>query len=345
MTVSAGGNDVGFSNVLKKCVYLTGSEPGCDEAIDSASRAIDTQLRKNIKDLLDVVLPVLKNNDVVVYTLYGKFFNETTTACNKHSWTLLDLTGSNGYYFGLKLTSERRHKMNMMVDSANKEIGTVIESARSSFETNKISLQVTDWDEYVGLTQGRFCEEGAPQDPEEDRKLAFQRKNQRPQFIPPEKLLVGNTSSPDSVSRALDDLSVEPLERPVPILPDYMTRVFHPNFLGQSIIAQITLMKIASAKAEKLHTDRYSESCTLYPAEPECKEDLRAVISHPKYDGAVLDFCRNVTKSMVTTIEGKTLELGFSEFGTAICHPTDCAQSIYNLYEAGEFNAASTHAQ
>ncbi|KAL9583499.1 MAG: hypothetical protein Q9212_002670 [Teloschistes hypoglaucus] len=331
LTISAGANDVGFSTVLKKCVYLTGTESGCDSALDAASSLIKNKLRANIEDLLASALPVMKEKGVVVYTLYAKFFNAVATGCNKVNWVLFDPTLRKGTNRGLKLTTRRREKMNRMVDAANQQIRTAIENSRPAFEARGISILVADWDEYVGRINGRFCEEGAPANPDDNFSLVFQRQDNTPQFIRPEELLAGNPTAFQShtASRKTEHLGLTKRS----IFPDAWTRVFHPNFLGQSIIAQITLSQIAKNRATRLGSDKKAETSTLYPGRPTCKEDLRTAISHPKYDEAVLSFCKNKQRSTSTTIDSKTLELGFSPIEGTTCYLTDCAQSMYNLYE------------
>lgn len=116
-----------------------------------------------------------------------------------------------------------------MVDAANQQIRTAIENSRPAFEARGIPILVADWDDYVGRISGRFCEEGAPANPDDNFSLAFQRQDNIPQFIPPEKLLAGNTTAFQShtASRKIEDLELTKRS----ILPDAWTGVFHPNSL------------------------------------------------------------------------------------------------------------------
>ncbi|KAL8851852.1 MAG: hypothetical protein Q9221_003278 [Calogaya cf. arnoldii] len=334
MTVSAGGNDVGFSTVLKKCVYLPSSESDCKSAIDAASSLVENNLQPNIESLLEDVEHAMKDNGVVVYTLYAQFFNDIDVGCNEKSWVLFDPTGRNGENFGLKLTTEKRQKMNEMVRAANKQIQAAVKSKMKSFESRQISLVVADWDAYIGKINGRFCEDGATPNPDDNRNLVFQRKDQTPRFIPPERVrLTGATSEGNKTDESNSELFMRNL------LPDDITRVFHPNPLGQSIIAQISLSLIASARAVKLGSDTDGASCILYPKPPTCKEDTETVILHPKFDGAVYEFCKNPSQSTVTPFDSdKRLELRFSPIVGSTCGPKDCLQSMNNLYDQCESN-------
>lgn len=274
----------------------------------------------------------MKDGGIVAYTLYGQFFNETATACNDQSWVLFDPTGRSGKEFGLKLTTQKRQKMNEMVRAANKRIRTAISNSRNDFDSRHISLVVADWDAYVGKIRGRFCEEGAPLNPDDNPSLVFQRQDQTPRFIPPDKL-----KHMDQAESRRNPQSSEVSTRN--LLPDDITRRFHPNTLGQSIIAQIALANIARAKAEQLAIVKITNTCTLYPATPTCKEDERTVITHPRFDRAVHEFCEAKSDFAVTSFESnKALELRFSAIAGSSCGPSDCMQSMNNLYDQCKYN-------
>ncbi|KAL8925829.1 MAG: hypothetical protein Q9208_003326 [Pyrenodesmia sp. 3 TL-2023] len=335
LSISAGGNDVGFSTVLKKCVYFPSSEAGCEAAFDTATSSIGHDLQPNIESLLDAVLPVMKDDAIVVYTLYAQFFNDIDPACNDQSWVLFDPTGRSGKEFGLKLTTEKRRKMNQMVLAANERIKKAITNKRNEFESRKISIVIADWDAYVGKIKGRFCEEGATLNPDDNLSLVFQRQDQTPIFVPSDKKIIQTEQT-----KVETDLQAEEgLSRS--FLPDSFTRRFHPNTLGQSIIAQVALAEIGKAKAEKLRAEENPDTCILYPEPAMCKEDERTVITHPRFDGAASEFCRDKSDITVTALESnKSLELRFSAIAGSSCGPSDCAQSMNNLYDECTYLAA-----
>lgn len=270
----------------------------------------------------------MKDDAIVVYTLYAQFFNDIDPACNKQSWVLFDPTGRSGKEFGLKLTTQKRRKMNEMVLAANDRIRTAITNKQNGFESRKISIAIVDWDPYVGKIHGRFCEEGATLNPDDNLSLVFQRQDQTPIFVPGDKKITQIEQSKDEVNLPASDGLVRSF------LPDSFTRRFHPNTLGQSIIAQIALDQIATAKDKKLRAEEKVEACILYPQPPLCKEDDRTVITHPRFDGVVDDFCRDKADSKVTDMGvNTTLELRFSAIAGSSCSPSDCAQSMNNLYD------------
>ncbi|KAL8759101.1 MAG: hypothetical protein Q9184_003726 [Pyrenodesmia sp. 2 TL-2023] len=337
LSISAGGNDVGFSTVLKKCVYFPSSEAACEAAFDTATSLVGHDLQPNIESLLDAVLPVMKDDAIIVYTLYAQFFNDTDTACDDQSWVLFDPTGRSGKEFGLKLTRQKRQKMNQMVLAANERIKKAITSKRDKFESKKISIVIANWDAYVGKIKGRFCEEGATLNPDDNLSLVFQRQDQTPIFVPSDKKIIQTGQT-----KVETDLQAEEgLSRS--FLPDSFTCRFHPNTLGQSIIAQVALAEIGKAKAEKLRAEENADTCILYPEPAMCKEDDRTVITHPRFDGAVSDFCRDKSDFTVTPLgSNKSLELRFSAIAGSSCGPSDCAQSMNNLYDECVYPAISS---
>lgn len=151
ITLSAGGNDVGFSDVLKACIFLPSSvcsdtqvgvlltlmvsqQSDCGAALQKASDMINNDLENNINDLLKAVLPKLSPNGFIIYTLYGKFFNESPGECDKQGWCFLALPPFRNC---LNLTVDIRKKFNELVAAANKKILNAID-ASNKWQSKKI---------------------------------------------------------------------------------------------------------------------------------------------------------------------------------------------------------------
>jgi hypothetical protein len=83
ITVSAGGNDVGFADVLKKCILLPSSTPRCQSAMIDAADQIDGSLGSNVLKLLDEISSRLASDGIIVWTLYAQFFDESPLPCNQ----------------------------------------------------------------------------------------------------------------------------------------------------------------------------------------------------------------------------------------------------------------------
>ena len=83
------------------------------------------------------------------YVGYAKFFDTTDAACDEVSWHFWDLVGTK-----TPLTQDRRQDMNDLVDSVNNALRSAVERAGPK-------VHFVDYDEYVGMTDGRFCIPGA----------------------------------------------------------------------------------------------------------------------------------------------------------------------------------------
>ena len=263
VTVSAGGNDVGFETVLKNCVYLPHSESDCDNALNAAQTLINNNLESNVDGLLDDLDKKMAVNGIVVYTLYAKFFNADTDACSDKTWTYLDPTGSSG----LKLTKERRKRLNDMVDSANQKIQNAITSFRNRYETAKAELVTASWDNFVIATKGRFCEQGASDNPDDNLGLVFQRLDNTPKFIPPEKVEVHQAVKREAVGlRGNRKYSHSYLQARV---PDDIARVFHPTEYGHAVISAFIYLALTSTRDKQLIGGPDASTCPHDAKRPE----------------------------------------------------------------------------
>lgn len=315
VTITTGGNDVGFTTILSRCVYLPYPESACQEALTNAQNLIDHNLESNIDALLDDLNRALRVNGITIYILYAKFFNTTTEACNDQSWTYLDPSGSSG----LKMTQQHRKQMNDMVDSANQKIKNAVASFRDRYDFAKMELVTVDWDKFTGAIKGRFCEDGASLDPNDNDGLVFQRQDNTPRFIPP-----GEKTQSQRTERALALKAPGYAKLQGRAVPDDLARVFHPTEFGQSVIATFVLSVVAEARS-KILTGRHlslfdvfaSRSCAHnvtgtenLPSEeakdpggnaiaPLCGGDCSDFYSSPSDIGSVIeDYCGNSGKTL-----------------------------------------------
>ncbi|KAI9762486.1 MAG: hypothetical protein M1840_001246 [Geoglossum simile] len=243
ITISLGGNNVGFGNVVNSCVYRFGGPiraVDCDVALDDARSKIAHELDGPVEATLKTFLSRSTNDNLKMYvTGYAKFWNAATTQCDGVSWQYwLPSTGD-------KMTQDRRRQMNTLVDQVNTRLANVVAGL------NNPKIHFVDYD---ALYNGnRFCEEGViePQKNGEDRpNLHMHQVATEYGQIKPEPSLPG--AEPAS-SWARDIIAVRqahPDAAPVDayanlstpdsadLLPLWMTKVFHPTQLGHSKIAQ-----------------------------------------------------------------------------------------------------------
>lgn len=166
ITVSAGGNDVGFSDVLKACMFLPSSVDNCNQAINDASVKIDS-LHIAVRGLLETLRYHLTFSGVIIWTLYAKFFDETPLPCNDQEWCFTAGMPC------LKSTVDLRQAFNYLVWKTNKVIVDTIESWKK--DSGFPDVSTVHWGAFVVAANGQFCEADSTRgyNDESNTKLAF----------------------------------------------------------------------------------------------------------------------------------------------------------------------------
>ncbi len=137
VTVSAGGNDVGFRSVLEACVYLTTTQQACTDAINDAGGPTKiAQLRSSVDSVISTLAPKMKAGHVVIWALYAEFWNSVPNYCDNQTWAYWDPLG----IAGLKLTSDNRNEMNKLVNYVNGNISSVIASSTGSNRPSQLNI-------------------------------------------------------------------------------------------------------------------------------------------------------------------------------------------------------------
>ncbi|KAF2106706.1 SGNH hydrolase-type esterase domain-containing protein [Lophiotrema nucula] len=259
VTVSAGGNDAGFSEVLKRCIFLPGSAEGCDKALQDADDTISDpdKLEKSVTELIDTIHPLLrKPQGFIAWNLYAPFFDEAPEGCKGQQWCFL--SGCQ------KVDLPLRKRMNELVTKINKKLVDTFD------KWNKKDLEQVypvNWGYYVKLLDGGFCEpdsDGDPKDPS-NAKMAFLRPNISPH---------GDVDGRDVSSLGNATEQAELMARDTAgIVPDDVLKFFHPNDLGTSIQASAALGVIISAIHKRtIRPDTPTPKMCAIPAEPKHDE-------------------------------------------------------------------------
>ncbi|EEH42138.2 uncharacterized protein PADG_06958 [Paracoccidioides brasiliensis Pb18] len=285
VTLSAGGNDALLSEILRNCVVLPSNENACNKAMAASQAVIDMKLQGNVEGLLKKLVQKMKNNGVVLHTLYGTFFNSETNPCDKQSWSLFNnlfLDGGGG----LMMTKDRRKKLNKLVQDANAKISKAIDNV--SRDNKHVKLVKVEWDDFGIKTQGRFCENK----PVEKKQMFYMYGTSRP-YIPSQKKQIA--SDGDSAGPNQHDIRKR--------LPDSLGRVFHPTEYGHGVIASRAVLALFRALAgEKVCAQppkpkpKPKPKPGKPPGKPKQKCDTNWVSSYPfnAFDLTHKEFCRVV---------------------------------------------------
>ncbi|KAK4118392.1 SGNH hydrolase [Parathielavia appendiculata] len=157
-TISIGGNDAGFSEVIEAClVRAKFGSPSCDSVIEAKTERVkSTDMRQNLEDAYRAILDAAKapgkliTSFRLVVTGYARFFNEETTDCNNRHISFWGLLEPNKQY----LTVERRKALNKLVSDMNEVVKAAAEKVSRESEFGQVVFVPID-----ELFEGhRFCE-------------------------------------------------------------------------------------------------------------------------------------------------------------------------------------------
>ncbi|KAL8334680.1 hypothetical protein RB598_009100 [Gaeumannomyces tritici] len=157
-TLSVGGNDLGFFDVINACVfrfysYYSGT---CEAALGRAAELVaadDFELRLQVAllELLDGVAWERRPRFAVAVTGYARFFDATTAECDGLSLGV--------WWGGPRLSRALRARMNGLVLAANAKLRAVVARVNGRFAgAARPKALFVDYD--GGFDGHRFCEQG-----------------------------------------------------------------------------------------------------------------------------------------------------------------------------------------
>ncbi|KAI9854522.1 MAG: hypothetical protein M1813_000985 [Trichoglossum hirsutum] len=156
VTVSAGGNNVGFGNIVNACVYRFGgiTTGDCQKALDDSLTTINdnTKLWSPVWNNINTILQKVpgRSNFRLYVVGYIKFWNAQTDQCDSVSWEYWNIPGTTPQ----KMTKDLRKKMNDLVDAVNAKIKNAVQNVNQS--DNRVIFVDPD----PAFEGHRFCENG-----------------------------------------------------------------------------------------------------------------------------------------------------------------------------------------
>jgi lysophospholipase L1-like esterase len=212
ITLTIGGNEVDFFEIVNDCVFEWVRLVDCEAAIARSRSAIESEyFRKNLERLIKAIVDDMAPEARLLVTGYAKFFNEKTTQCDRVSFSRRNPENT--------LTRARRADMNDLLRLLNNLIRTTA---------------VDNGAEYVNFDAvfeaHRFCEEGVVE-PDVKRNATWFLTSDRPSTMT--KGEVGGDKS-----LGIEKQSVLIRED----IPEFA--VFHPTTLGQRGIAEAIMKQL-----------------------------------------------------------------------------------------------------
>ncbi|KAK5044836.1 hypothetical protein LTR84_010374 [Exophiala bonariae] len=243
VTITAGGNEIHFFNVLNACVYHWLPFADCEKEIGEARAMVQS---RNLINQIDTVIArsakCMHPDALLLVTGYARFFNERTDLCDHVTFSR---TRPLDY-----LTKEKRRALNQLVSMLNDVI-------RASAELHGV--------EYIDIDpvfEGhRFCEDGV-REPDIGREATwffnlpaakFQGEEQQDELrsasiIAPKVNNLQHLVKFGQLQWAISD-GEDTESRHTLSFPDLETvRTFHPTEIGHQAIADVIVKAILKSK-------------------------------------------------------------------------------------------------
>lgn len=156
-TLSVGGNDLGFFDVMNACIFRFYSfySGTCEAALAASDAAIasdvfEQRLEVILQEILDKVVWEKRPRFSITVTGYARFFNEITPECDDMSLGV--------WYGGPKLSQYIRTRMNELVVATNAKLQRTVGLVNARFSGERPKVLFVNYDT---LFDGhRFCEPG-----------------------------------------------------------------------------------------------------------------------------------------------------------------------------------------
>lgn len=252
VTLSMGGNDIGFKELVASCIYsIPITLRDCDQVIaDSMQSLLSPDF---VGDASGVIITALLKGtarvgqDFKVYvTGYAQFFNEQTTQCNHISFRPSWVRRAKQY-----LTIERRQRLNLIARELNLALKTAVMTA-SVGAPNRVFF--VDYD--AQFNGHRFCDrdEPNPGDPDtwfltygSDEAAIGDFLNSIPRI---HSLLSGQSNDTLGESEFYQLISEAAEGDPTKvILGAGAVRIFHPKPIAHRVIAEQLRLAILATRA------------------------------------------------------------------------------------------------
>lgn len=216
-TISIGGNDIGFYNILTACVLWVGGywAGDCDAEVAKANEILSSSdLSANITLALKQIMDRNGNDTFKIYmTGYVTFFNETTPLCESSSFRIY-----NPHYDTTHkekgqpwLTTAVRTQLNDVVMALNTMLSRIADSLNAYYANSQRVVFVDPNPAYAGH---RWCEDGV-HEPDNDRLDTWLFLSSSPDNSLPE--------NPLGASESYDQEQSDQVAGPTFSLPDPIT--------------------------------------------------------------------------------------------------------------------------
>lgn len=159
ITLTVGGNEMKFSNIVHSCILKFKSESrkkhACEDAIDFAHERLQTLLPPRLNHTISTAITKLKPDTGRLYvTGYPELTDEETDYCDNVSFALMPWHKTRDSF----ATKNRRRELNELTWNLNQRIKAIVNSLAQVHGTDRVVFVAID--EHFAKCGGRLCEEG-----------------------------------------------------------------------------------------------------------------------------------------------------------------------------------------
>ena len=242
-TLTVGGNDIGFANLINACIFQFYRFQSCDDQIAEAQQTIASEtFRANIDDaVLEILQKATAPHFKLYWTGYAHFFNQGTSQCDSVTWSYWNR--SDPPY----LTQDLRGKLNDLTDQLNAAINDAI--VRNNGRDPRQPIVFVDYNNK--FEAHRYCEEGVNEpDPNRPDTWFFEWDTTEAYTVTePHEFPDGSPEKQfqDWIDKqAAEDGTLTPASQGSHWIADSLAKVFHPRIDGHNAIKDALLETYAA---------------------------------------------------------------------------------------------------
>ena len=134
-------------------------EDACAQVLAAAESNMQTVLTNNLSRILEELFYKMADNGIVMIMGYAPFFNTDNDDCREQDWALPEFwKWRYQLELGLKLTKDRRIRLNKLVADVNNVIRDVVRQYQVDPRYDKLNIDFVDWSMWPAKAQGQMCD-------------------------------------------------------------------------------------------------------------------------------------------------------------------------------------------
>ncbi len=242
-TLTVGGNDIGFANLINNCIFQFWITKSCQDQINEAAANIASQdFHTNLDKLAFEILQKAGAPQFKLYwTGYAHFWNQDTTQCDDVTWSYW--TRDNPP----KLTQDLRRQLNDLTSQLNGAIKDAVDRANS----NDPRKPVVYVDYTNSFSTHRYCEDGVTEPDPNRADTWFFEWDTTEAYTVTESHAFPQGSLEKQIQDWIDqqaaaDGSLKPASQGSHWIADSLAKIFHPRIDGHNAIKDAVLASYAA---------------------------------------------------------------------------------------------------